>query len=103
MLRLERKSRAPGIDLAALAMKRAVEEVASVELDARFRGKHFQHTAALRIPNASSKRRRSGHMVEDEVMVVAFAEFQLLVIVLDTLSNRSGLPEVERRPVHVLD
>src|ERR1700733_15822237 len=52
MLCLQTKSRSTRVRLSALAVRRAVQEIAAVKLNPRFRGGYFQHAMRERILHA---------------------------------------------------
>src|SRR4029453_6441237 len=85
------------VDLPALAGDRAVEEVAGVELQPGLRGQNLERTAGLRLDHARAEPHRPPASVQDEVVVVALADGDLLVLRLDTGADGRRLSEVEGR------
>src|SRR4051812_10670134 len=81
--------------MAALALDRAVEEIARVELDPGLRRRDFHCPAALRIGEARGELEASAFAIQHEVMVVALAERELRVLVIDARADCRSLAEIE--------
>src|SRR5262245_16862321 len=96
MLCLQAEAVAFVVGLAGFALH-LFEKVADVKLDARLGRPDFQNSAGLRLIYLSRPTQYSGLAVDDEVVVVAAAELQLLVVLIDARADRRGLREVERR------
>src|SRR5260370_20804336 len=97
MLRLQTEAGTAPIRLAALSLDRAVQEVAGVELHARFGGMDFEHATALRLFHSRGQRQRFSTLVEHPVVIVSPAEHQLLIYLFDARSDRRGLARLEEQ------
>src|ERR1700682_2327454 len=95
MLRLQAEPGAKPIHLAALSTDGAVQEIACVELDAGLGGKHLEHAPADRFFHARREPERAPARVQHPIVVVSFSQLQLLVSLLDSRPNWSGLAEIE--------
>src|SRR5579875_3324803 len=71
--------------------------ISAVELDTWLGGKDFQGAARTWMVRAGSERWRVGGAVDDKVVVVADAELELLVGLVDALSDAGGPGEIEGR------
>src|SRR5262245_27338132 len=96
MLCLQAEAVALVVGLAGFALH-LCKKVADVKLDARFGRPDTQHPARPRVAALRRLTQSSGLAVDDEVVVVAAAELQLLVFLIDARADRRGLGEVERR------
>src|SRR5215467_11749524 len=99
MLGLETEPGAPVIHRAGLAGN-AVEIIAGVQLDRRFRGEYFEHPAAGRLGHPRRAPEPTVRAVDREAVIVAAADAELLVVVVDSRADRGTMPEIERRAVH---
>src|ERR1700722_19419603 len=96
MLSFEAERVASVIDLAVLAAN-AIEEIPGIELDARLCSRHFEHPAGMRIISLRCRRERpGGSAIEHPIVIVAFSELQLLVILVDAGADEGGGGEVKR-------
>ena len=100
MLGLEAEAVAKLILFASLAAEFAIEEIAAIELNARLGGEHFHGAPGGRFVNLRGHGKRAILVVEYPVVVVAAAEFHLLVIGFDALADGGGRGEVKRRTDH---
>src|SRR5215813_6577515 len=82
--------------LAAFALHLS-EKVAVVELHARIGRQDFHYSACRGVGDFRRLTQYSGLAVDDEVVVVALAEFQLFVVLVDARADRRRLRKVERR------
>src|SRR5262252_1064457 len=96
MLCLEAEAVALVIGLADFALH-LCEKVADVKLHARLGRPDFHHPARRWFGDLRRLTQYSGLAVHDEVVVVAAAEFQLLVVLVDARADRRRLRKVERR------
>ena len=99
MLRLKAKGRASRVGLAAFA-RCAVQVVACVELHARLRRPDLHHATRRRLVDFSDTSEHSHPSVENEVVVVAVAELQLLVVRADARADCGRAREVEWSSAH---
>ena len=83
------------VRLAALAANFAVQKIPRVELYSRLCGQNFQYAAGAGIGNARRQRQAVARAIQNKVVVVAPAEFNLLVIGVDARPNGCGLAEVK--------
>src|ERR1700758_4866854 len=97
VLRLQAETVAALVDMAVLTDNRTVKEIASVELDAGLRGRDFEHTSASGLVGARRQREAVAFAVDDPVVVVAVAEDDLFVRVVDAGADPGGSGEIERR------
>ena len=97
MLRLEAETIPPLIDLAPFALDAAVEKVAGVELHARLRRVDFEDPPAHRLIDSGRQRGRAA-AVQHKIVVVALAQEQLFILLLDPRADRRRLGKVHRRP-----
>ena len=86
--------------LPPLPGKRPVQEVARVELNAGFGGQHFHHPPGLRLVDSRREGQRASAAGQNEVVIVAAAELELLVVLVDPGADGRRLAEIERRPFH---
>ena len=100
VLRLQAQPAALDVGLAAAALDRSIQEVAGVELHARLGGGDLHDPAADRIGDARAHRMVPGGCAEHEVVVVAPAKPDLLVVGVDELADPPRLGEVKRRARH---
>src|SRR5262245_2637593 len=96
MLCLEAEAVALVVGLAAFALHLR-EKVADVKLHARLGRPDFHHAARRRLGDLRRLTQYSSLAVDDEVMVIAAAELQLLVVLIDARADRRLLREVEGR------
>src|SRR3954471_23856059 len=95
MLRLQTKAVPPAVRVAVLSdLSRQV--IARIELDARLGRRDIQGAPADRF---SDPRRvtKPGPAAQHEIMVVAFAAADLLVVGIDSRADRGRSSKVERR------
>src|SRR5262245_57243141 len=75
MLCLEAESVARVIDFAFLSFKASVEEIADIELDARFRRQNLHHAASRRFNYFCSGSQRSGFAIDHKIVIITLAQF----------------------------
>ncbi len=76
MLRFQAKAGSMGVQLAALPFRRAVQKVAAVKLNARFRCEDFQKSPAHRLKNFCGELQSSfWRSFQDPVVVVVLPNF----------------------------
>ena len=100
MLRLQTQRRPRRINLAAFPLKRPVQVIARVKLNAGLRRPHLHHAPARRLLHARRQTQLIALLIEHKIHVVAFAELQLFVALPDPRANRRRLAEIERSPRH---
>src|SRR5271156_275458 len=101
MLRLETKPLVFLVGSVTFASNAAIEKVSAVELHTRLGRPDFQNSAAFRFMDSRRKRRGIAiASIQDEILIVTVAVYQLLVIVICPQPNRSRSDEIERRPLH---
>ena len=100
VLRLHAKAVAKLIRPAALAGDGAVQKIADLKLQAGFSRKHFQHAAYLRLVNRRHQSKLAERFVDDPIVVVAVAKFDLFIIRADPRADGRGRAKIERRAVH---
>ena len=86
MPRLHAETIALLINPAAFA-RDAVEMIRRVKLHARFGGEHFHHATAPRLEDARRQRQFAGGFVENVVVIVTGAEFDLFVVGVDARAD----------------
>src|SRR5262249_16835884 len=101
VLRLEAETGAVTIDVAALALDRAVEEIARVELQAWLGRRDLHRTPALRIRQSRRELEAGSLPFQHPVVIVALAVLELLIAVLDARADDGRPTEVERRAADV--
>src|SRR5579872_7496836 len=79
----------------SFAFHASVEKIAGVELQSRLGGPHFHHAAALRLADFGSLRQRPAGAVQHEIVIVAVAELELLVIVLNAGRSEEHTSELQ--------
>src|SRR5690349_2808846 len=99
MLRLHAKCIPGLINQTVLALD-ALEVVGRVKLKARFRCKHLQNSAAFWFINARGQAQLSQWFVNNPVLVIAAADLDLLVCLVDSGANSGRRSEIKRGPVH---
>src|SRR5262245_62675091 len=105
MLCLQAEAVALVIGLAGFALH-LCKKVADVKLDARLGRPDFQSPACPRVGDLRRLTQYSGLAVDDEVVVVAAAELQLLVVLIDASFIPPGQRGSDKRAlaaVHVPD
>lgn len=96
MLGFHDKGIAVVVNDAIFAGDLAVQEIAGVELQAGFGGGDFQDATGGGLGNASLEGHFSVRIVNDPVVVVATAEFELFVVLADAGADGRGGGEVKR-------
>src|SRR5438128_6882930 len=96
VLRLEAQTSPPTVGPAVLSGDSA-EEIPGIELNAGLRCRDLEGAAALRIDEPRRRLQPRAAAVNDPVVIVAAAVFQLHVGVLNTGADRRGLAKVEGR------
>src|SRR5215475_5236747 len=96
MLCLEAEAVTSVVGLAGFALHFS-EKVSDVKLNARFGRPDFHYSARRRFGDFSRLTQYSGLAVDDEVVVVALAEFQLLFVLVDARADRRRPREIEGR------
>ena len=99
MLRFQAEPAAVGIDLSAFAGARSLHLVACIELHPRLGCQHLQHSSADRFGDARRQPQRARRTIENEIVIVAAAYADLLIVGVDARADGSGLAEVEGVPV----
>ena len=100
MLGLETKAVTLLIYLAVYARERAVEKISRVELQAGLGSPHFHHSPGARFVDSGAQTHRSHFSIEHKVVIVTFAELQLLIGFIDARTDLGSLQKVERSFVH---
>ena len=100
VLRFKAESRPQSILDAVPARECSIKEVAGIELNARLRCLDCHFAAALRISNDGGHTQRTGVAIEHPVVIVAAAELQLLVVVVNPRSDHFRLAKIKRRARH---
>src|SRR5260370_34207420 len=95
VLRFEAEGGPLAVNLAALPADSAIQEVAGVELDSGLRGENLHQAAGFPFRDARRERQAACGTVEYKVVIVALAEFQLLVASIGASPDSSGLSELE--------
>lgn len=96
MLGLQAECAATYVSGTALALQRSVEEVSCVELDARLGSGDAEHAPGRWFIDFGGLEKLAGWRVEHPVMIVAFAEADLLVVGVDVVADSRRLGEIER-------
>src|SRR2546427_12831165 len=102
MLSLETDGAPDGVGLAPfpdIVGSLAREEVSRIELHTGFRRVHLHDAARDGVGEACGEAQLPRRLVEHVVVVVARAELQLLVAVVDPGPDPRGTDEVHRRPL----
>ncbi len=100
MLTFQAERAALVVMLAAPADQASVQAVGREELHPRLRRVNRQNAAGLGRIGAGRQPQRVGGVVEDKVMVVAAAVFDLLARRIDRLADGMRAAEVKRRSGH---
>ena len=100
MLGFQAKARAVIVIYTTFTCKASVQEVATIKLNAWFFCQHFHQTARGWFEQSGSELEARALAVEDKIMVVAQAEFNLLVVRIHPCADGCGLPKVEGRSFH---
>src|SRR5947208_1768736 len=98
MLRLHAEGASGIVNLAALANEFSVQEISGVELQTGFGSNDFQHAATGRIMDAGSELQLTRFFVQNPIMIVTFAEFELLILLIDTRADGGRFAEIKGRP-----
>lgn len=83
------------IRFAGLSADRAIEIIAAVKLDCGFIGEDFESAAGSWVVKFGGQFQVGGWIVQDEIMVVAVAKYQLLVVIVDALADGRWLAKIE--------
>src|SRR5271168_5100596 len=82
---------------AAFAFDRTVQKISAVKLNAWFGGPHFHLAAGFGVEESNYQNRlRASVAVENPIVVVALAKFQLFVVECDARTDGRGLAKIER-------
>jgi hypothetical protein len=100
VLGLQAESRTVLVHHTALALDRPVQEVPGIELHAGLRGQDLHRAAAPGIGQPNRAPQPFARAADHEVVVVAAAALELLVVLGDAGADGGGLPEIEGRPAH---
>ena len=90
------------IGYAVFPFRRSVKEVAGVELKPRLIRKNGHHASAAGFIQLGDFAHIAGAAFQDPVVIVALAERQLLIRIVDVRSDRHGGAEIHRRVRHAL-
>src|SRR6266852_7513818 len=102
MLRLQTESPAVDVGLAILALNGSVQEISSIKLQPRLRCGYVHYAPALRIVSLCRREHRAWRfVVQHPVMIVAPAELELLLVLVDPRANRKRLQKIKRRVPHL--
>src|SRR5262249_17520722 len=100
MLRFHAEAVAELVHPAALPFYRAIQEVARVKLQSRLRGKDFQHASRAWLCYAGHQSELAYGLIEYPVVIVSFAKFELLIILIDARPYSGGCAEIKRCAIH---
>src|SRR5213082_946052 len=87
VLRLQTKSVALLIDFAVLSGERAVEKISCVELNSWLSRPDFHRASRSTFIDHSSLAQSSYPAIQHKVVIITFAKLQLLIVVIDALSD----------------
>ncbi len=76
-----------------------IEKISRVELNSGLGGQHLQHAAAQWLFDASRQLEPVAGPAQHPIVVIAFAELQLFIVVADARADGRGLAKIERRAV----
>src|ERR1700693_4076997 len=100
MLRLQAETVAALVDLAALSLDGPIQKVSSVKLDTGLRGEHLQHAPGGRFLHARCQAEFVSLLVQDPIVIVAVAEFELFIVVANMRADHGRLSKIERSSAH---
>ncbi len=100
MLSLETEPITKLIGIPPFAYLTAVEKISGVELHARFCGPNLHHAPGSWFEHFRRLSQRLRVSIQNPIVIVAIADFELLIALTDSCSNRHWLCEVERRTFH---
>src|SRR5258708_6712034 len=100
MLRLHTKAIAELVKPAELAGDSAIEKVAAVKLQPWLTRENFHHPPARRLIDASHQTSLPEGFIDDPIMVVAFSESELFVVLVNPRTNGGRRAKIERRGLH---
>jgi hypothetical protein len=103
MLRLKTESIPALVNFTILPGLAAIEKVADIKLHSRLSRQHFHHTAGGRLKDLNGLSQLSWFSVKHKIVIVASAEFQLLVVLFDSLPDRGRLCKVKWRIFYATD
>src|SRR5512133_555090 len=83
-----------------MTLLRSVEEVACIELHSGLVCKYFEHPSALRFINCNIN---FFLIVKNEVMVISFPEYKLVIVLSYPFTNGVGRGEVKRSACNLAD
>src|SRR5438552_3164699 len=91
VLSLHAEGAAQGVGLAAFPLDRPIQEVAGIKLEARFGGPDLHRAAGFGVANFGGFAHAAVAFVEHPVVVVAFAELELPIVLADACADGSRL------------
>src|ERR1035437_3185952 len=100
MLCLETEPRTFRIFLSALSRNRAIEKIPRIKLQSGLRCKNLHDASAYQLENGGRQSERVTGFIQHPVVVIAAAEFQLLIGRLYPGTDRRRFCKVERGPFH---
>src|SRR5258705_668605 len=101
MLRLETKAVTRAVHFAAYAGERAIEKISRVELHSGLRGPNLHHSPGAGFVDLRAQTHHSHSSIEHKVVIVTFAELQLLIRFVDARTDLGHFQKVERSVAHV--
>ncbi len=99
MLRLNAKPASRLIHLPAFSVDCAVKVVGRVKLHPRPIRKNIQYPSARRLGDAGDPAQFARPIIDNKIMIVTVAQFQLLVVLVDARADGGGLTKIKRRSV----
>src|SRR5437868_10511931 len=96
MLSLQAQCAATDVGRTALAFERAVQKVSRIELGSRLGSGDAKPAPARGLIDFGCVEELATWRVEHPVVVIAFAEADLLVIGIDAVADSGGLSEIQR-------
>ena len=96
MLRLHTESAALSVDFAALAVNGSVEEIAGIKLQAGLGSENVHDAPAVGLVDLCRLGKAADVLVQYPIVIVAAAEFKLLVVFIDPRADGGRLGEIER-------
>src|SRR6267378_6470338 len=100
MLRFHAESVSRFVYPTALACNCSAKMISSVKLHSRFGGQHFQHPPGSWLINARHQTEFTRRFIDDKILVVAAAELELFIVLIDASSDGRGFSEIEGRALY---
>src|SRR5436190_3347411 len=97
MLRFHAEGGARMVNYAAFPRNSAIQVVGGIELQAGLRCEDFEEASSSWLMHARCEFEFARFLIEHPIVVVAFADFELLIILIDPGADRGRFAEIKGR------